>query len=98
MTATVIIGNNCILRHSTTIGNKQSTGQGFTASPVIGNYVDIGSNVCIIGPIRIGDHSIIGCGAIVVKDVAANHVATGNPASQRPIPTNSSRHETQNII
>lgn len=98
MTANVIIGENCVLRHSTTIGNKQLPGSGFSASPVIGNFVDIGSNVCIIGPIKIGDHSMIGCGAIVVKDVSANHVATGNPAIQRPIHLNSQENESQNII
>jgi putative colanic acid biosynthesis acetyltransferase WcaB len=81
----VIIGENCTIRHSTTIGNKQSADGGFTSSPIIGNHVDIGSNACVIGPITIGDHVKIGCGAVVVKSVPAYHVVTGNPSVQRSI-------------
>src|ERR1700743_1586703 len=39
MTNRVIIGDNCTLRHSTTIGNKQLADGGFSNSPVIGNNV-----------------------------------------------------------
>lgn len=81
----VIIGENCILRHCTTIGNKQSADGGFTSSPVIGNNVDIGSNACIIGSITIGDQVKVGCGAVVVKSVPAHSIAIGNPAVQRSI-------------
>jgi putative colanic acid biosynthesis acetyltransferase WcaB len=83
MTSDVVIGENCTLRHCTTIGNKQAEEGRFTGSPVIGNNVDIGSNVCIIGPISIGDNSIIGCGAVVVKNVEQDHIVTGNPSTQR---------------
>lgn len=83
MTNDVIIGENCTLRHSTTIGNKQSRDGGFTGSPKIGNFVDVGSNVCIIGQVTIGDNSVIGCGAVVVKNVSSNHVVTGNPSTQK---------------
>jgi putative colanic acid biosynthesis acetyltransferase WcaB len=82
MTNQVIIGHNCTLRQSTTIGNRQ-TANGFSTSPVIGNYVDVGSNVCIIGEITINDHVIIGCGAVVVKDASAYCVVTGNPGVER---------------
>jgi len=79
----VIIGENCTLRHCTTIGNKQLTDGSFSGSPVIGNNVDIGSNVCIIGDIRIGDNVKIGCGAVVIKSVSDNHIAVGNPAVEK---------------
>lgn len=79
LTNQVIIGENCTLRHSTTIGNKQAGKGKFSGSPVIGNHVDIGSNVCIIGDVIIADQVWIGCGAVVVKSVPANHVVTGNP-------------------
>lgn len=76
----VVIGDNCTLRHCTTLGNKQLHDGNFSGSPVIGNNVDIGSNVCIIGDIHIGDNVKIGCGAVVIKSVPANHIAVGNPA------------------
>ncbi|WP_345950880.1 serine acetyltransferase [Mucilaginibacter sp. PAMB04274] len=85
MTNQVVIGENCTLRQSTTIGNKQLKDGGFSASPNIGNYVDIGSNVCIIGNIVIQDHVKIGCGAVVVKNVSPYSVVTGNPGVERKI-------------
>ncbi|MGN6435069.1 MAG: serine acetyltransferase [Agriterribacter sp.] len=72
----VRIGNNCQLRQSTTIGNKGSG----TGCPVIGNNVNIGAGVFIIGDIVIGDNVNIGAGSVVVKDVPANCTVVGNPA------------------
>jgi putative colanic acid biosynthesis acetyltransferase WcaB len=77
----VIIGNNCTLRHCTTIGNKQIGHNEFSASPIIGDNVDIGSNVCIIGNIRISDNVKVGCGAVVTKNVVENSTVVGNPAT-----------------
>lgn len=78
----VVIGNYCTLRHCTTIGNKQRAGGGMSGSPVLGNYVDVGSNVCIIGNLHIGDHVTIGCGSVVTKSFPSNIVVAGNPASE----------------
>lgn len=74
------IGNNCILRHCTTIGNKKTADGSSSGSPKIGNYVEIGSNVVILGDITIGDHAVIGAGSVVIKDVASGTVVAGNPA------------------
>lgn len=71
-----VIGQNCVLRHSTTLGNSRS-GSG---SPVIEDNVDIGANVVIIGEIIIGMNSIIGAGTVVTKNIPANSVVIGNPA------------------
>lgn len=73
-----IIGNNVSVRQNTTIGAK-----GFLDSekcPCIEDNVTIGPNVCIIGDITIGHDSIIGAGAVVIKDVPAYSVVAGNPA------------------
>ncbi|MGV3509606.1 MAG: serine acetyltransferase [Sphingobacteriaceae bacterium] len=75
-----IIGENCILRNSTTIGHKQLADGSFSKCPRIGNNVDIGANVCIIGDVTIGDNVKIGAGAVVVKDIPDNCIAVGNPA------------------
>lgn len=76
----VIIGAHCTLRNSTTIGHKKSADGGFTGCPVIGDHVNIGANVVIIGAVSIGDHAVIGAGSVVVKDVPARTVVAGNPA------------------
>ncbi|AMR30548.1 serine acetyltransferase [Mucilaginibacter sp. PAMC 26640] len=75
-----IIGESCVLRNGVTIGHKKLADGTLSRCPQIGNYVDIGANVCIIGDITIGDHVTIGAGAVVVKSIPANSVAVGNPA------------------
>ena len=75
-----IIGKNVSLRQNTTIGAKGFHGS--DKSPVIGDNVTIGPNVCIIGNIHVNDGAIIGAGAVVVKDVEANSVVAGNPAKK----------------
>jgi len=76
----VVIGDNCTLRNSTTIGHKKLAGGTFSPCPRIGNNVDIGANVCIIGDVEIGDNVSIGAGSVVVKSIPANSIAVGNPA------------------
>ncbi len=71
-----IIGDDCVLRHSTTIGNKDSDNR----CPVIGNNVNIGAGVIILGNITIGNNVIIAAGSIVIKDIPNNVMVAGNPA------------------
>jgi putative colanic acid biosynthesis acetyltransferase WcaB len=75
-----IIGDNCILRHCTTIGNKTTADGTSSGCPQIGNHVEIGCNVVILGEIKIGDHAIIGAGSVVIKDVPSGTIVAGNPA------------------
>jgi putative colanic acid biosynthesis acetyltransferase WcaB len=77
---TTVIGADCILRQSTTIGNKTLPDGSGGPSPVLGNGVDVGSNAIILGAITIGDGAVIGAGAVVLKDVPARAVVAGNPA------------------
>src|SRR5476651_2346791 len=79
-----VMGENCTLRNGTTIGHKQLADGSMSGSPRIGNNVDIGANVCIIGDITIGDNVVIGAGSVLVKDIPSNCVVVGNPA--RPLP------------
>jgi putative colanic acid biosynthesis acetyltransferase WcaB len=76
----VQLGKWCILRQGTTIGNKQLANGQISAAPIIGDSVDIGANVIIVGPITIGNNAVIGAGSIVLKDIGENEVWAGNPA------------------
>ena len=46
---------------------------------IVGDNVRIGSNATIL-PVKIGDNSIIGAGAVVTKDIPENFICYGNPA------------------
>jgi putative colanic acid biosynthesis acetyltransferase WcaB len=48
--------------------------------PIIGNGVDVGANVVILGNVKIHSCATIGAGSVVVHDVPANAVVVGNPA------------------
>lgn len=76
----VNIGANVVLRHCTTIGVGRTMEFGSLDVPIIGNNVDVGANVVIIGGIRIGDNVVIGAGAVVTKDVPEGATVVGNPA------------------
>lgn len=75
----VVIGDDCILRHSVTIGNKV-TPEGESAPPVVGDRVEFGAGAIVLGPISIGDDAKIGAGSVVTKNVAPKSVMVGNPA------------------
>ena len=40
----------------------------------------IGSNATILGDVVIGEHAIVGAGAVVTRDVPARAIVAGNPA------------------
>jgi acetyltransferase-like isoleucine patch superfamily enzyme len=51
-----------------------------TKGIVIGNDVWVGSHVVVVDGVTIGDHAVIGAGAVVTKDVPDWAVVGGNPA------------------
>ena len=63
---------SCI--HCTTLGAKQN------GRPILGDGVQLGANVTIIGNVHIGNNVTIGAGSVVVKDIPDNAIAVGNPA------------------
>lgn len=68
------IGKGCRIVHNVTLGDKNGK------VPVIGNYVEILPNAVITGDVTIGDHCVIGPGAVVFKSIPDNCVVVGNPA------------------
>jgi len=47
--------------------------------PTLGKRVVVGSNSCVLGPIKIGDGAKIGSGSVVIKDVPAGATVVGVP-------------------
>ena len=47
---------------------------------VIGDNVWLGGGVIVCPGVTIGENTVVGAGAVVVKDLPANVVAVGNPA------------------
>lgn len=55
--------------------------QGINVSAItIQNDVWVGANSTILAGVTIGEHSVIGAGSVVTKDIAPYSVAVGNPA------------------
>lgn len=70
----VIIGDDCILYQQVTLGQKNGK------YPIIGDRVVVFAGAKVIGNVNIGNDSIIGANAVVLKDVQSNKCAVGIPA------------------
>jgi serine O-acetyltransferase len=75
----VVVQDNVKIWQQVTLGShgKSELNQGY---PVIGKNVKIFTGAKIIGSINIGDNSIIGANAVVIKDIPENCTAVGIPA------------------
>jgi acetyltransferase-like isoleucine patch superfamily enzyme len=89
----VSIGDDCFIGHGVSFINDlfQEGGPArgdrtkYKATK-IGHSVSIGSNATIL-PVTIADHTVIGAGAVVTKDILVPGIYAGNPAKLiRPIP------------
>ena len=74
-------GDNCRIRNGVVVGLAKVDDP---CAPVIGDDVDIGAGAKLLGRIYIGDRVLVGANAVVVKDVPADSVAVGVPATIRP--------------
>ena len=86
----VTIGSDCFIGHGVMFINdlfsKGGPAQGDRSlwkKTNIGNHVSIGSNATIL-PVSICDHTVIGAGAVVTKDITEAGVYAGNPARLLP--------------
>ena len=73
-----VIGDECIIRHSVTMGIRSL--DDMTGAPTLGRGVDVGAGAVILGRITVGDGAQIGANAVVLRDVPAGAVAVGVPA------------------
>lgn len=71
------VGENFVVRQCTTIGNKRDGAS--DEKPVIGDNVNLGANVVIIGNITIGNNVNVGAGTVITKNVPSNCTVVGNP-------------------
>jgi len=69
------IGENCWINQQVTIGYSNDTDM-----PTLGNGVTINAGAKVIGNVTIGDNSVVGANAVVVKNVPANCTVVGIPA------------------
>lgn len=54
-----------------------------TSKPItIGNSVWIGAHATVCGGVKIGNHAVIGAGAVVLRDVPENTIVAGVPAKK----------------
>lgn len=80
----VVIGDDCTLNSGVCLVHAaNSKGMGV---PAIGHVVRLGVGCKVVGPVKIGDFSIVGANAVVTRDVPAGQVAIGVPAICRPVP------------
>jgi serine O-acetyltransferase len=87
----VVIEGDCCLFHGVTLGDRGSEWVGSSRTdghPVLERNIMVGAGAKILGPIRIGQSSVIGANAVVLKDVPPFSIVAGIPArvvGQRPI-------------
>ena len=72
------IGDDVHLRQNTTFGSARLDAR--FAKPTIGDRVDVGCGAVVLGDVHVGDDSVIGANAVVIRDVPPRSVAAGVPA------------------
>jgi acetyltransferase-like isoleucine patch superfamily enzyme len=82
----VTLGDDCFIGHGVVFindlfseGGPASGDRTKYKTTTIGHHVSIGSNATIL-PVNIADHTVIGAGAVVTKDITEPGIYAGNPA------------------
>lgn len=74
---TAVIGNDVTIYQGVTLGGTgKDSGK---RHPTIGNDVMIAAGAKVLGPFKIGDHSKIGAGSVVLKEVPDHCTVVGVP-------------------
>ncbi len=72
------IGNDVTIRQNTTLGIARLDDR--SGRPVIGDGVELGAGVVVLGRVVIGEDAVVGANAVVVKSVPPLAVVGGVPA------------------
>lgn len=83
---TAEVGDDVMLYHGVTLGGRQR--EGGKRHPTIEDGVAIGAGAKVLGPITIGEGSLIGANAVVTKDAPPDSVLVGVPAKPRSVKLN----------
>jgi len=78
---TAEIGDDVMLYHGVTLGGRSMRHQ--KRHPTIGDGVVVGAGATILGAVTIAEHSIVGAGAVVLRDAPPYSLITGVPATIR---------------
>ncbi len=85
--APITIGDNCFIgpncgmytAQHPVIAEERNQGLEKAGPITIGDNVWLGGNVVILPGVSIGEHSVIGAGSVVTKDIPDHVIAVGNP-------------------
>jgi acetyltransferase-like isoleucine patch superfamily enzyme len=77
----VVFINDSYPRSTNTAGVLQTEADWKVERTVVKAGASIGSGATILSQVVIGENSIVGAGSVVTKDVPANGIVVGNPAT-----------------
>jgi serine O-acetyltransferase len=81
----IVIGRNSVINKNVEIGQNTTIGGRYSKSltkegyPVIEQNCFIGPNSLVLGPITVGENSIIGCNSTVLISIESNSIYAGSP-------------------
>ena len=75
-----VMFTNDIYPHATTDGQLQTEQDWNEIPTTIRSGASIGSNVTVLAGLTVGEHAMVGAGAVVTKDVPAHAIVVGAPA------------------
>jgi serine O-acetyltransferase len=79
---TAEIGDDVTLYHGVTLGG--TTWRHVKRHPTVGDRVLVGAGATLLGPITVGADSVVGAGAVVLRDAPPHSLVVGMPATARP--------------
>ncbi len=78
----VVLGKNCAVQQGVTLGALRERGRmpdGRLDSPVVGDDVILGAGSRILGPITVGDGSVVGANAVVLAECPRDMLPSASP-------------------